>query len=112
MAQKVDAKKSQEAVTKKGQFETALADLKILKAMPAEEPAAQEKQNHLVSLLKKHKFEESMLIALPAALGKAAEARGAFDIMAIDQLESEICKMISEQEAVLAAAQPDKEKCE
>jgi len=62
--------------------------------------------------LKKYKYCESMMIALPAALGKAPDARGQFDLMAINQLEGEIQKGISGQEAILAAAAPGQAKCD
>jgi len=66
----------------------------------------------LVKCLKKYKFEESILIALPAALAKAPDARGQFDLMAVAQLEGEICKKIADQESILVAARPGQEKCE
>jgi len=93
-------------------LETALEDLKILQTIAPEETEASKKQDQLVTQLKKYKFEESILIALPAALAKAPDSRGQFDLMAIGQLESEIIKMIAEQESILAAAKPGQEKCE
>lgn len=111
-AKKVDAQKSVEANKKKGHFETALADLQFLKTVAPDDGEAPGRQTGLVSMLKKYKFEESMLIALPAALAKAPDSRGQFDLMAIGQLEGEISKKISEQEAILAAAKPDQDKCE
>jgi len=62
--------------------------------------------------LKKYKFEESMMIALPAALQKAPDARGQFDLMALTQLEGEIDKLVAEQDAILFAAAPGQVKCE
>jgi len=109
-AKKLDAHKSQEAGKKKGDFETALEDLRFLKTISAEEALG--KQNELVMLLKKYKFEESMLTALPVALSKAPDARGQFDLMAIGQLETEIGNKVSEQEAILIAAKPGQDKCE
>lgn len=109
---KADAQKSVEATKKKAHFETALDNLNILKVVAIEEADAQARQNELVSLLKKYKFEESMLIALPAALAKAPDSRGQFDHMAIGQLEGEIRKNIAEQESVLLAAKPDQDKCD
>jgi hypothetical protein len=109
---KADAQKSVEASKRKGHFENALGDLKYLQTAAPEDAEASGRQSGLVSMLKKYKFEESMLIALPAALAKAPDSRGQFDQMAIAQLEGEISKKISEQEAILAAAKPDQEKCE
>jgi len=111
-AKKLDAQKSQEAGKKKADFETALEDLRFLKTISAEEPEGSVKQDELVKALKKYKFEESMLIALPAAIAKAPDARGQFDLMAIAQLETEISKKASEQESVLLAAKPGQDKCD
>jgi len=112
-AKKLDAQKSQEAGKNKADFETALEDLRFLKTIsPEEAKEASVKQDELVKLLKKYKFEESMLIALPAALAKAPDARGQFDLMAIGQLETEIGKKVSEQESVLLAAKPGQDKCD
>lgn len=52
------------------------------------------------------------MIALPAALAKSPDARGQFDLMAINQLEGEIEKLVAEQDAILAAAAPVQAKCE
>merc|ERR1712066_792543 len=57
-------------------------------------------------------FDESMLIALPAALAKAPDARGRFDLIAITQLETKISAMIDEQDAILAAVAPGQAKCD
>merc|ERR1712039_625830 len=65
-----------------------------------------------MATLKKYGFDESMLIALPAALGKAPDARGRFDLIAITQLEAKISAMIDEQDAILAAAAPGQAKCD
>lgn len=111
-AKKLDAQKSQEAGKKKADFETALEDLRFLKTISAEEAEGSVKQDELVKLLKKYKFEESMLIALPAALAKPPDARGQFDLMAIGQLETEIGKKVAEQESVLLAAKPGQDKCD
>jgi len=111
-AKKLDAQKSIEASKKKGHFENALDDLKFLKMAALDDAEAPGRQSGLVSMLKKYKFEESMLIALPAALAKAPESRGQFDLMAIAQLEGEISKKIEEQEAILAAAKPEQDKCD
>lgn len=53
-----------------------------------------------------------MLIALPAALAKAPDARGQFDLTAMTELEGELCKSIEEQGAIISAAVPSQEKCE
>merc|ERR1712187_402921 len=58
------------------------------------------------------KFDESMLIAVPAALAKSPDARGEFDHMAVEQLNIEISKMVAGQEAILCAAKPGEEQCE
>lgn len=110
-AKKLDAQKSQEAEKKKGDFETALQDLNFLKTISAEEAEAHEKLHELVKLLKKHQFEEAVMISLPVALAKVPETRGKFDLMTIAQLEDEIGKRASEQESILIAAEPGQEKC-
>merc|ERR1711966_522367 len=48
----------------------------------------------------------------PAALAKAPAARGQFDLMAIQQLDGEVAKLVAEQDAILAAAAPDQAQCE
>jgi len=111
-ARALDAQKAVEASKRKADYETALQDLVFLKTISAEEADGAARQKQLATLLKKYKFEESMLIALPAAVAKAPEARGQFDIMAITQLENEINKSISEEESVLAAAKPGQDKCD
>jgi hypothetical protein len=111
-AKKMDAQRSQEAAKQKGHFEVALEDLTVLKSISPEEPEAGTKQDELVACLKKYKFEESILIALPAALAKAPDARGQFDLMAISQLEGEISKRIAEQESIVLAAKPGQDACE
>lgn len=111
-AKALDAQKSVDASKRKADYETALQDLVFLKTRSAEETDGAARQKQLAALLKKYKFEESMLIALPAAVAKAPEARGQFDIMAITQLENEINKSISEEECVLAAARPGQDKCD
>merc|ERR1712066_1072949 len=63
----------------------------------------------VLSLLKKLKFDESLLIALPSTCAKAHSDRGSFDSMVLTQLETslrarleEVCKEI---EAAAPAAQ-------
>jgi len=107
-----DGQKAREAEKLKSDFLGAQDKLNILKATPPEDKEGKKATDGLVSLLKKHKFEESMLIALPAALAKKPEERGQFDAMAISQLEGEIAKMVAEQDAVITAAIPSQEKCD
>ena len=110
-AKVVDGEKARGAEKKKSDFLVAAEHMKALKTTAPEDADA--KKNHdLMALLKKYKFEESMLIALPAALAKALDARGQFDNMAIHQLETEIDKMIAEQDVTLEAAVPGQQKCE
>jgi len=106
-------RKSKEAETKKVHCEAAFADLQILKKVsPKDDTESSTKLDELVKLLKKYKFDESILIAVPAALAKAPDARGEFDHMAIDQLAAEISKMIAEQDSIISAAKPGEEQCE
>jgi len=111
-AKEVDGQKARDAEKKKSDFLVAIADLRALKAATPEDGDMRKKTGELMSLLKKYKFEESMMIALPAALAKAADARGQFDLMAINQLEGEIDKLIAEQDATLTAAVPGQQKCD
>jgi len=111
-AKKVDAQASQEAGKKKGQLETALANLQALSTTWPVDADAQKKRDDLIAFLSKQKFEESILIALPVALSKAPETRGQFDLIAITQLENDIGKRIAGEESILTAAQPGQEKCE
>jgi hypothetical protein len=109
---KADEQKGQVAANKKKDFNIAVQDLTLLKTVSTADAEAGDKGNELMALLKKYKFEESMMIALPAALAKAPEARGQFDMMAISQLEGDIGKMIAEQDAFISEAKPSQEKCE
>jgi len=111
-AKKLDAQASQEAAKKKTQLETALESFKVLNTMSPEDPVVLKKRDDLVAFLRKQQFEESILIALPVALTKAPETRGQFDLIAINQLESDIGKRILEQETILTAAKPGQDKCE
>lgn len=111
-AKVVDGQKARDAEKKKADFVLALADLHALKASAPDDAAIKKKASELMSLLKKYKFEESMMIALPAALAKAPDARGQFDLMAINQLEGEIDKLILEMDGILAAAVPGQAKCD
>jgi len=108
----VDGEKARGAEKKKSDFLVAVEHMKALKTTAPEEADAKKKNHDLMALLKKYKFEESMLIALPAALAKAPDARGQFDMMAIHQLETEIDKMVAEQDVTLVAAVPGQQKCE
>jgi len=107
-----DGQKAREAEKKKSDFLGAAENLSILKTVAPEEADASKRSDELMVLLKLHKFEESMMIALPAALAKSPDARGQFDLMAITQLEGEIEKLVAEQDAILAAAAPVQAKCE
>lgn len=79
--------------------------------LPGDVEAGQ-KGTELMSLLKKFKFEESLMTALPAALEKAPDARGQFDLMTMNELDNELTKLVAGQKEVLAAAAPSQEKCE
>jgi ElaB/YqjD/DUF883 family membrane-anchored ribosome-binding protein len=103
---------SDKAAEKKGHCEAALADLTVLKTAAPEDDASRVKLEKLIGLLKEYKFDESMMIAVPAALAKAPDTRGEFDHMAVEQLDVEIGKMIESQEKILAAAKPGEEQCE
>jgi hypothetical protein len=109
-AKVLDGQKARDAEKKKTDMVHAMELLTALKTTAPEE--CKKSNSELMSLLKKYKFEESMMIALPAALGKAPDARGQFDLMAINQLEGEINKLIAEQDAILAAAAPGQAACE
>lgn len=111
-AKAVDGLKSKEAEKKKADFQVAHEKLTTLKTAAPEEAETKKTRNDLMSSLKKYHFEESMLIALPAALAKAPDARGQFDMMSITQLEGELDKLIAEQDAILAAAAPGQAKCD
>merc|ERR1719253_2089607 len=70
------------------------------------------RKDRVLALLKKHKFEESLLIALPAALAKPADARGHFDLLAVTQIEAEVNKVIEEQTRLIAAVEPESKQCD
>merc|ERR1719258_917149 len=107
-----DGQKVRETEKKKVDFVGATEHLNFLKAASSDDADGRKKKSELMALLKKYKFEESMMIALPAAFSKAPDARGQFDHMAINQLEGEIAKFVAEIDAVLAAAAPGQAKCE
>jgi len=111
-AKVADGQKAHDAEKKKSDFLRALEDLRALKLSAPNDTDTRKKASELMSLLKKYKFEESMLIALPAALAKAVDARGQFDLMAINQLEGEIDKLIVDMDGILAAALPGQAKCD
>lgn len=110
-AKKLDGKKSQEAESKKKDFETGLENLNILKSALPQEGETKQKSSDLLALLSLYKFEESMMIALPAAFAKVPEERGQFDLMAMKELEGEFVKLISQQSEIIAAAVPSQEQC-
>jgi len=107
----IDGKNAQDAEKKKAEFNTALENLTALKETASADAEGKKRTNELMASLKKHKFEESMMIALPAALAKTPEARGQFDSVVIGQVEGELQKKIAEQDQILADAAPGQEKC-
>merc|ERR1712050_582431 len=104
--------KGNDAEKKKEELTAAVENLTVLKAALPETADVQKRLCNLIEMLNKYKFDESMLIALPSALGKAPDARGRFDLIAISQLESKIDEMVAEQAAILAAAAPGQAKCD
>jgi hypothetical protein len=111
-AKVAEGQTSRESEKKKGDSVIAKNYLDALKTAMPEDAGTKKKEKDLMAQLKKYKFEESMLVALPAALAKSPDARGQFDLMAITQLEAEIDKLIAEQDAVIAAAAPGQAACE
>lgn len=109
---RIDGKKMQEAENKKGDFEVALGDLVSLKTSQQEGDETSRRTENLMKFLNKYNWCESMLIALPAALAKAPDARGRFDVIALEQLEGELGKLIGEQKEIIVAAAPSQEKCD
>jgi len=111
-AKLLDGQKGNAAEKKKGDFTAALDNLTVLKTASPEDADVQRRLRNLMGILKKCDFDESMLIALPSALGKAPDARGRFDLIAISQLESKVETMVAEQTAILDAAAPGQAKCD
>jgi hypothetical protein len=95
---------------KKEEYATMLELLEFLKNAAPEDAESQKKNTSLLTLVKKHAFEDSMLIALPAALRKASDARGQFDKLTIDGLQTELNKRIAEQDANITAFAPTEQR--
>lgn len=112
MAKVRDGQKGKDAEKKKSDCKIASENLAFLKTASPEHAEVSKRNHDLMATLKKYGFDESMLIALPAALGKAPDARGRFDLIAITQLETKIAAMIDEQDAILAEAVPGQAKCD
>merc|ERR1712217_428541 len=111
-AKVIDGQKGHDAEKKKEELTAAVENLTVLKAALPETAEVQKRLCNLIEMLNKYKFDESMLIALPSALGKAPDARGRFDLIAMSQLESKMDEVIAAQTAILAAAAPGQAKCE
>lgn len=111
-AKVVDGLKARQAEKKKEDFLAAVEKLVTLKTAVPEDAETRKINSDLMASLKKYKFEESMMIALPAAFAKAPDSRGQFDVMAISQLQGELDKLIAEQDTILVAAAPGQAQCE
>jgi chromosome segregation ATPase len=106
LARQRDAAEAQVAQAKRKEFSTMLEQLEFLTEASPEEPDAQAKNAALLALVKKHAFEDSMLIALPSALRKPKETRGQFDKLTIDGLHLELTKRIAEQDSIIMTHAP------
>jgi hypothetical protein len=95
---------------KKEEYATMLEQLEFLKNAAPEDPEAQKKNASLLASIKKHAFEDSMLIALPEALRKPSDARGQFDKLTIDGLQTELNKRTAQQDAIISAFAPTEQK--
>jgi len=69
--------------------------------------APDDKKNGLfMKALKSFGFEESMLVALPAALSKQPTERGAFDNLSLESVSTDLKKRIQEKDDCIASAEP------
>merc|ERR1719401_1148609 len=108
-AQKSGDKVLQQASVKKELLENAMKDfVKPLAQGTLPEEEAKEKVHSLVTVLKKFDFDQSMMTALPTSLTKEPEARGAFDLMVVTQLDEEVSKRVASLDTTLREAEPAK----
>jgi hypothetical protein len=111
-AKQLDEKEVKAATSKKEQYVKMIEDLEFLRVAVPGEPDAPAKTDSVILVMKKMNFEESLQIALPAVFSKEPDARGQFDVIALDGLAKAIRNRISEQEEILAAAAPQQRKHE
>jgi len=62
----------------------------------------------LLKLLAEHKFNESMLTALPGAVAKKPDERGPFDTLVVQELNEEVAKRLDSMKATIASGEKAK----
>jgi hypothetical protein len=102
----LEERKCKNAEKKKSDCAKALENLRALQTVAPQDADSSEKAMDLIEMLKTYKFDDSMLIAAPAALRKDPNARGQFDLFAISLLETQLGKLAAEQDETLTASAP------
>lgn len=107
-AQREGDAESEASVALKADVEKAVAEaFEPLKAGTVSDKAI---ANNFVKVIGKLQLDASLLTALPTALTKPPAERGAFDGMAIEQLEGCVKTQLAELSTALAAAAPAREE--
>jgi len=109
---RIDEKEASAAQKTKAQYSSMMEDLEFLRNAVLEAIESSGRGASLLSMMKKWDFEESLQIALPSVFAKAPDARGQFDVIALDGLATGIRKRIAEQDEKINAAAPIQEKHE
>jgi hypothetical protein len=111
-AKQADEKDVKAATNKKEQYVKMMEDLEFLRTAVPDEPDTAARGTSLMTMMKKLNFEESLQIALPAVFAKKPDARGQFDVIALDGLAKALRNRITEQDEILTAAEPQQKKHE
>lgn len=88
----------------------AKADVDALKTGSAVAGSSAKQITALVKLLGSVGLDQSLLTAIPTALGKAPDARGAFDTMVVTQLDTELDRNLRELEDLIQSGEIEKTK--
>jgi len=111
-AKQTDEKEVVAATKKKEQYVSMKEALDFLRTAMPDEPETSTKGNQLISMMKKWNFEESLQIALPSVFAKPPDARGQFDVIALEGLSKALQNRIADQDAIIVAAEPTQKKHE
>jgi len=98
--QTAQSKEINRAAATKGSLENLLQALETVHERPEEVDASVE------GVMRHLKVDDSMKTAMPSALTKAPDARGAFDVMVFDQLRALGATKLQSLEALLQASEP------
>lgn len=108
-SQKVFDKELQASSHNKDLLESTVTDyVKPLIEGTVQEADASHKLEHLLDVLKRFGFDESMLSALPAALSKDPKSRGVFDMTCVAQLDDSVATRMNALRQELATGEGNK----